>query len=134
MQINKENAKILGIDYGRAKVGLAIAEGGLAEPLSVIGYKDIELFSQEIKKILETEKIEKIVVGISEGKMAEETNRFVSALNLKLSVPVDTFDETLTSLDAQTLSREAGVSRKKRKNMEDAYAASIMLQNYLDSR
>ena len=59
--------KTLGIDYGRSKIGLAIGVGSFAEPLRVIRYKDTELLSREIKKIIETEKINKVVVGISEG-------------------------------------------------------------------
>lgn len=126
--------KVLGVDYGRSKVGLAIGEGSLAEPLKVIRYKDSKALDGEIKKIVEKEGFEKVVVGISEGKMAEETKEFVKRLEEKLEIPVETFDETLTSQDAQALSIEAGVKRSKRKKMEDAYAASIMLQNYLDSR
>ncbi len=124
--------KILGIDYGRKKIGLAIAEGNLSEPLAVIRYKDIRILSDRIKKIIESEKIEKIVVGISEGEMGEDSKKFSLGLSQSLRIPVETFDETLTSQDARRLSIEAGISRKKRRGMEDAYAASIMLQNYID--
>ncbi len=126
--------KILGVDYGRSKVGLAIGEGNLAEPLKVIRYQDPGSLCGQIKKIVEEEKFEKVVVGISEGKIGEEIEKFTKKLEKELSVPVETFDETLTSKDAQTFSIEAGIKRSKRKRMEDAYAASIMLQNYLDSR
>lgn len=118
--------KILGIDYGRSKVGLAIADGTLAEPLKVIRYKDKNILLSEIKKIIENEEIEKVVVGVSEGEMGEESKEFAREFN------AETYDETLTSQDAQFLSREAGINRKKRHEMEDAYAATIMLQNYLD--
>ncbi len=125
--------KILGIDYGRSKVGLALADGPLAEPLKVIRYKDGDLLINEIKKIIEKEEIEKVVVGVSEGEMGEESKNFALAIShLPLAISVETFDETLTSHDAQTLSIEAGIGRKKRKEMEDAYAAAIMLQNYLN--
>ena len=127
--------KILGIDYGRAKIGVAVAEGKFSEPLKVIRYSDIATIIQQIKKIVEDEKIDKVVVGVSEGSMAEETKKFLSTIGNQLStIRFETFDETLTSQDAQRLSREAGISRKKRRGMEDAFAASIMLQNYLDSR
>ncbi|NCN59183.1 Holliday junction resolvase RuvX [Candidatus Woesebacteria bacterium CG22_combo_CG10-13_8_21_14_all_39_10] len=127
--------KILGIDYGRKKIGLAIADGSLSEPLRVIRYIDIKILGEQIKQIVKREKIEKIIVGISEGKMAEETEKFLSAIRYTLSpVPVETFDETLSTHTAQELSREVGMSRKKRKNLEDAYAAAVMLQNYLDSK
>lgn len=112
--------KILGIDYGRSKIGLAIAEGGFSEPWKVIK-------PSEVKQVLGQEKFDKVVVGVSEGEMGEESKKFAETLG------AETFDETLTSQDAQRLSRELGVPQKKRHKMEDAYAASIMLQNYIDS-
>lgn len=120
--------KYLGIDYGKKKIGLAISDGKLAEPMKVIRYKDIESLLQQIKKIIEKEKIEKVVVGIAENEIAKEQKEFAKMLNAK------TYDETLSTQDAQNLSIQSGIQRKKRKKMEDAYAASIMLQNYLDSR
>ncbi len=125
--------KILGIDYGRSKMGLAIAEGPLAEPLRVIRYKDTEKLSGEIIKIIEKENIEKVVIGVSEGLMGEESKNFSINFGNMLNIPVETFDETLSTQDAQILSREAGIHQKKRHQMEDAYAACVMLQNYLDS-
>ena len=126
--------KILGIDYGRRKIGLAVADGSLSEPLQVIRYKDIKILSEKLKKIIKENKIEKVVIGISEGKMAEETEKFLSAIRYTLlPIPVETFDETLSTHMAQELSKETNVSRKKRKNLEDAYAAAVMLQSYLDT-
>jgi len=120
--------KYLGIDYGRRKIGLAVSDGKLAEPLKVIRYKDLIVSIEQIKNVIKREKIEKVVVGMSEGDMAEESKRFAKMLNAEM------YDETLTSIDAITLSIQGGVKRKKRREMEDAYAATIMLQNYLDSR
>jgi len=125
--------RILGIDYGRAKVGIALGINGFSEPLNVIRYKDIKILSDRIKLIIEKEKIEKIVVGISEGQMAQETKEFVKAIQPFIQSTIILSDETLSSQDAQRMSREAGIGRTKRREMEDAYAASIMLQGYLDS-
>ncbi len=113
--------KILGIDYGRSKIGLALAEGSLATPWKVVR-------ASELRRILEKENFDKIVVGVSEGEMGEESKEFAEGLG------AETFDETLTSQDAQRLSLEAGLSRKKRRGMEDAFAATIMLQSYLDTK
>lgn len=119
--------KVLGIDYGRRKIGVAISGGTLAEPLQVIRYKDTEKMIAHIKRIIEKQKVEKVVVGVSEGEMAEESKEFAKNFN------AETFDETLSSHDAIEMSIQSGMGRKKRKEMEDAFAASIMLQNYLDS-
>jgi putative Holliday junction resolvase len=120
--------RILGIDYGRSKVGLAIAESPLAQPMGVIRYSNPGELQVKIKRIIQQNDIEKIIVGVSEGEMAKESKEFAKSLGAQ------TFDETLTSLEAQRLSMEAGIQRKKRKEMEDAFAATIMLQNYLDAK
>jgi len=127
--------KILGIDYGRSKVGLAIAEGTLSAPLKVIRVKSFDDAVVKVIQVIKVEQVEKVVVGVSEGIMGEESKKFASQLTVHGSrFTVDLFDETLTSLDAQTRALEAGIGQKKRREMEDAYAASIMLQNYLDDR
>lgn len=131
---NKFSAKILGIDYGRRKLGIAVGERGLSEPYKVIRVGSFEDAVSKVIKIIKAIKADKVVVGISEGKMAKETKRFAESIRQTLSpVPIVLFDETLTSKDAQKISFEMGVKRIKRRQMEDAYAASIMLQNYLDS-
>lgn len=126
--------KYLGIDYGRKKIGLAMSDGKLSEPMKVIRYKDIKSLVLQIKQIIEQEKIEKVIIGMSENEMGEEIQKFCSVLSHHLSVPVEVSDETLSSHDAIEMSVESGMSRKKRKEMEDAFAASIMLQNYLDNK
>jgi RNase H-fold protein (predicted Holliday junction resolvase) len=86
------NLKILGIDYGRSKIGLAIADGSLAEPMRVIRYKDTKILSEQIMKIVEQEKIEKIIFGISEGEMGEESKNFSLNFGKIVKIPIETFD------------------------------------------
>lgn len=128
--------KILGIDYGRKKIGLATATSILAEPYQVVRYETIGEAIKKIRQVIEKEEIKKIVIGISEGQMGEETKKFSQSLSLRLrlKILVETFDETLTSFDAQKMAIEAGIKRSKRKNLEDAYAATLMLQSYIDSK
>ena len=118
--------KILGIDYGRKKIGLAVSEGILSEPWKVIRVGDFEGAVGKILQILKELKADKVIVGVSEGKMGEESRKFAKR------VGAETFDETLSTHNAQELSREARVGRKKRKDFEDAYAAAVMLQSYLE--
>lgn len=124
--------KILGIDYGRNKIGLAIAEGKLAEPLEVIRYKDTKILVNRLERIVAENSVEKIVVGISEGKMGLESKKFSLSLSEGLGVPIETYDETLSTQEAQKLSIESGMKRSKRKSLEDAYAAAVILQDYLN--
>lgn len=118
--------KTLGIDYGRSKVGLAISDGKIAEPMKVVKYNDINQLVQKLKTEIEQNKIEKVVVGVSEGEIAKESKKLAKMLN------AETFDETLSTHDAQELSIQAGMKRKRRREMEDAFAATVMLQSYLD--
>src|SRR5687767_294992 len=115
--------KILGVDYGRKKLGIAISEGFLAEPWKVLR---VENFDEGLKKIVAAAKeagVEKIVVGISEGEMGKESKEFAMSLEQELEIRIDTFDETLSTHDAKRLGIESGMSRKKRKENEDAFAA-----------
>jgi putative Holliday junction resolvase len=123
----------LGIDFGLAKVGIAVAEANLAEPLMVLRYKGETELLVKLKKIVEEISAEKVVVGFSEGKSGSEAKIFTNTLREYLNIPVEIYDETLTTIEAQRLAQEAGIKRKKRKALEDAYAATLILQNYLDA-
>jgi len=109
--------KILGIDYGRKKIGLSFSEGKLASPLKVLRIKSSEEAISKIVSLVKMENIEKVVVGVSEGKMAEEIKKFADKLKEKVNVRVETWDETLSTKDAIKLSIEAGIGQKKRKKM-----------------
>ncbi|MBN1168366.1 Holliday junction resolvase RuvX [Candidatus Woesebacteria bacterium] len=126
--------RILGIDYGKRKIGLAMSsEGKLATPLSVLKVSSDNEAVEKIRQILKSKNITRLVLGISEGKMAEETKDFARKLEENLGVKIVFYDETLTTKDAQKMSIEAGIKRKKRKDMEDAYSATLILQGYIDS-
>lgn len=125
--------RILGVDFGLRKVGFAIAEGKFSEPHSVFRYRESKTLEKRVRDIIREEAIERVVVGISENKMAEKTKRFWKKMKRGLEIPVVFQDETLSTREAQMKSIEAGVRRKKRKEMEDAYAATLILQDYLDS-
>jgi len=130
--------KILGIDYGRAKIGLAVGETetGLAEPLVVWPSSKFppkgRAGAVQISKLIKEMGIEKIVVGVPGGKMEKEIRRFGEQLQRQTGLPVEYFDETLTSQDARRLLIEIRRKRKFRREREDAFAAAIMLEFYLD--
>ena len=124
--------RILGIDYGRKKIGLAIAEGPLAEPYGVIRFNSEKEALKKVEQVVQVEQVKKVVVGVSEGKMGRESEKFSLNLSQRSKIPVVTIDESLTSQEAQKLSIEAGIRRRKRKGLEDAYAATLILQSFLD--
>lgn len=116
----------LGIDFGLKKVGIALGNSKLAFPYRVIRYDSQDRLIEQIRKIVKDEKIDKIVVGISEGQMRMKSEEFAKKIS------ADLHDETLSTKDAQMLSIQAGHSRVKRKRNEDSFAATLILQSYLD--
>jgi putative Holliday junction resolvase len=124
--------KLLGIDYGERKVGVALAISALAEPLTVIHYSEESELLAKIKRIVEEEGIEKVIIGVSEGSSEESSRQFGVRLASYLQIAIEYEDETLSTEDVQRLTIEAGIKRKKRRKLEDAYAATVILQNYID--
>jgi putative holliday junction resolvase len=124
--------KLIGIDFGLKKMGVAIATSKIAEPFAVIRYENDEDLINKFKELLGQEEPEEIIIGISEGVIAQKTKEFIKKIQEDIDIPIQEFDETLSTQDAQRLAQEAGMRRKKRKKIEDAMAAAVILQNYID--
>ena len=123
---------ILGIDYGKSKIGLAIAEGPLAQPLGVIQVKSFGEAVTKVLQVIKDQDAKLVVVGISENQIANDQRGFARRLR-ENSVEVVEWDETLSTQDAKSLMLESGIGPKKRREMEDAYAAAVVVQSYLDN-
>lgn len=129
---------ILGLDVGEKRIGVALAEGLLAIPLTVIDRRVEETDMEMIVTLVEEYRAERIVVGLPRlmngniGTQAEEILSFSGALAEHVDIPVDTWDERLSTVTAERLLIDAGMKRKKRKGKLDAMAAAIILQAYLD--
>jgi putative Holliday junction resolvase len=129
---------ILGLDVGEKRIGVALAEGLLVIPLTVIDRRVEETDMELIMALVEEYRAERIVVGLPRlmngdiGTQAEETLSFSGALAEHVDIPVDTWDERLSTVTAERLLIDAGMKRKKRKGKIDAMAAAIILQAYLD--
>jgi putative Holliday junction resolvase len=123
--------RILGIDYGLAKVGLALADDGLAQVFGVV--KNNDSLIKKISEVCQANEIEKIVIGLPEGKVAQKAKKFGQELISALNLPLDFQDETLTSQEATAKMIEAGKKKKYRQTKSDAFAAAIILQTYLDA-
>lgn len=122
---------ILGIDVGQAKTGVARAEGLFAAPLTVIHEKDVGRLVRKIEELVTRENAEKVVVGIPEGEIVTLANEVGDKL-ADFGVDVEFHDETLTTQDAQKLAIKARIPQQKRRELEDAFSATVMLQSYLD--
>jgi len=132
--------RYLGLDYGSKTLGVAIsdASGFLATSLKTISYTKEEILLQELKELIKSYHIEKIILGLPKnmnntlGERAEKTIQFAKVLEDYFQVPVELEDERLTTIVATNFLLEADMSRKKRKKVVDKMAASIILQTYLD--
>jgi putative Holliday junction resolvase len=138
-------ARVLGIDIGTRRVGLAIsdASGTLARPLTtlrVTGARDaVDRVAREIARLAgEDGGLAQIVVGIPkrlDGAATDETRRaeaFVAALGACTAVPIAREDERLTSREAESRLAERERDWRARKLKLDAAAAAIILQDFLD--
>jgi putative Holliday junction resolvase len=132
--------RLLGLDVGEKRVGLAISDKTLtlARPLSTLTRASKLEDFQKIKLICAQNQIDKIVCGLpktlrnEEGLQAQRVRRYADQLTASIGLPIEFWDERFSSMDAEE--RLAQASRKKRaKGDIDSAAAAIILQEYLDS-
>lgn len=127
--------RVLAIDHGDVRIGLAISdEGGMiARPLQIIKHTAKKDDAEKIARIAIENNVEKIVIGLptdSEGKIGHQANkvqRWAEALKEATTIPIEFWDETFTSEQAESF------RRRKRGEPVDDKAAAFILQNYLDS-
>ncbi len=133
---------ILSVDLGKARTGLAICDKTemLASPLAQIHEKNIEHLIDKVANVAIAREVEMIVVGLpknmdgSEGESAQDARDFASKLKEKTGLLVRMQDERGTTITAHKYLNATNTRGKKRKNVVDSVAATIILQNYLDSK
>ncbi len=130
----------LGLDFGDKKIGVALSdpEGILATPLTIIDYEDEMVAIQEIVGIVGREQVGHIVLGLprsmdgSLGEQARKVEAFADRLRSHTEVPLEFRDERLTSVSAKRLMKSAGSKKARDMFRDDAIAAAIILQSYID--
>jgi putative Holliday junction resolvase len=134
--------KILGIDFGTKRIGIALSDGLMitAQGQESIMSAGLNEDIAKIKAIMVENGVTEIVVGLpismngTHSQKTKETLVFVEHLSKAVDVPVKTWDERLTSRQAERTLIEADVSRHKRKELSDRLAAQLILQSYMDCR
>lgn len=132
--------RILGIDYGNKRVGIAVSDelGWTAQPVTTLAMHGHQELLIELRSYLEKYQIEQVVVGMpynldgSLGKRGQITQAFINFLQKNLTIPVVIQDERLTTSQANRILLAADVSRKGRKKVVDKLAAVLILQAFLD--
>jgi len=128
--------RILGVDFGSKRIGLALSDetGTVAQP---VGY--VAGGVNEVLRVASERGAGKIVVGLprrldgSSSEQTEQTRKFIAALQQATALPVESWDERLTTAQAERVLLEGNVRRADRKEKRDQLAATILLQSYLDA-
>jgi putative Holliday junction resolvase len=133
--------RYLALDHGTKRIGVAVSDElkMIAQPLEYIPAEPFADFLARLKEIIREKEVELILVGMprnmdgSYGPAALKVREFVAAVKDAVTVPMQMWDERLTSAQAQRFLIQGGVRRQKRKEKVDKTAAAILLQSYLDS-
>jgi putative Holliday junction resolvase len=131
--------RVLGIDYGEKRIGLALSDptGSLARALEVVEGEDA--LWGVLERLGRDEDVDRIVLGLprnmdgSVGRKAREVMEFKERLERRAGLPVETWDERLTTVEAERYLRAGGIGPRKRGRRVDKVAAQILLQSFLDA-
>ncbi|MBU1037500.1 MAG: Holliday junction resolvase RuvX [Candidatus Omnitrophica bacterium] len=134
--------KIMGIDFGTKRIGVALSDELFitAQGADTIQRKDLNADLAVIADIVSRNNVIEIIVGLpismngTHSKKTEEVLEFVGILAKAVSVPIKTWDERLTTVQADRAMMEAGLNGVKRRRLADKVASGLILQSYLDSR
>ena len=133
--------RIMGIDYGDARTGVALSDllCTLVGSTCVVPSRNREKALADIVRIAKEQEVGHIVVGLprnmdgTEGIRAELCREFASALEQATGLPVTMWDERRTTVEAHNILSQHNYHGQKRKNTVDAVAASLILEGYLNS-
>ena len=134
--------RILAVDLGMVRTGIAVCDKGeiLSSPLCTIQEGNPEKVPAKVAELVISEKAEMVVVGHPKnmdgscGESAKRAEDFAEKLRGLIDLPVELWDERMTTVSAIGFLNETDVRGKKRKEVIDAVSASIILENFLQSR
>ena len=132
----------MGIDYGDARTGIAVSDllCSIVGSTTVIHSRNPEKTVEEIRRLIQENQVEELVVGLpknmdgTEGPRAALCREFAERLRSATGLPVKLWDERRTTVEAHNILSEHNYHGKKRKNTVDAVAASLILEGYLAFR
>lgn len=133
--------RILGLDYGKRRVGAAVSDPGrsIATPLEIYEQRDPVQNARHYRKLVEEHDVDRLVVGLPLhtsgriGELAVAARAWGAWLAEVTGLPVVYHDERYSSVEANNVLIDSGFKARKRKEYRDMLAARIMLQNYLDA-
>lgn len=134
--------RVMGIDYGDARTGIAISDllCSIVGTTTVIHSRNMEKTLQEVCRLVQDNDVQEIAVGLpknmdgTEGVRAELCREFAAKVELSTGKPVKLWDERRTTVEAHNILSAHNYHGQKRKNTVDAVAASLILEGYLAFR
>lgn len=134
--------RVMGIDYGDVRMGIAVSDETelIAQGIEVIHRTNLENDLARLQELVDRHQVESIVLGFPKnmngtvGPRGEISLAFAETLRERFGLPVELWDERLSTMAAERTLLQGDVSRQKRKKVVDKMAAAIILQGYLDSR
>lgn len=136
--------KIMGLDVGSKTIGVAVSDalGWTAQGVTTIQWDENKIGSadKQLREIIETHEIGKAIVGLPKhmngtiGERGEASQRYAEHMSKVHGIPVELWDERLSTIAAERILLEADMSRKKRKKVIDKMAAVMILQGYLNKK
>ena len=134
--------RIMALDVGEATLGVAISDelGITAQPITTIDRRGMKHDLRAIADLVDRHEVGTIVVGLPlrlsgvAGSSAESTLEFAERVRARVNLPIVTWDERYSTMQAERVLLEGDVSRRRRREVINQIAAAIILQSYLDSR
>ncbi len=134
--------RVMAIDFGSRRLGVAVSDptGLVAQPLTVIVRTDPVADIEAISKLIDDLQVARIVIGNpitlagQEGRQSAIVREFAGDVEAAIDLPVDVYDERLSSKEARRRLQETGGDRRKDKGRIDQIAAALFLQSYLDGQ
>ena len=135
-----QRRRLLGVDPGDVRIGLAVSDPDrkIASPLTTYVHRKAEQDAKFFRETVEQEEIAGIVVGLAvhahgEGRQAQKARRFGAWLTQVTGLPVAYWDESFSTVVAETVLWDSSLTHKRRRALRDRLAAQVMLQTYLDA-
>jgi putative Holliday junction resolvase len=133
---------VAALDVGDARIGVAVADdlGVSVRGIGVVSRKGGGHDLTAVERMLAPHGVSRVVIGLplnmdgSEGRQAARVRAFGARIATHLGVPVDFWDERLTTFEAEDRLRSAGVKAARRRDLIDQVAAEVILRSYLDRR
>ena len=133
-------SRLIGVDMGTKRVGLSISDENrkIATPLKTLNYENIQIFINELDKIINENNVHVIIIGTpknmdgTEGASSQSVKDKVKLISEKIKIPVFLWDERLSTVGAFNLSSQLDVKVTKRVKNIDENAAAFILQGVLD--